>query len=148
MTTLDATAPRNKRASARTGVLLVVDDDENIRSALRRLFGPQGYRVLMAEEGHAALGVLERESIDVLITDMRMPGMDGSELLRRVTRRWPRMVRILLTGYADLQLTTQAIRDGYVDHFLTKPWELAEIERCVEQGLRARDKRLSGREET
>ncbi|MBZ0116003.1 MAG: response regulator, partial [Sandaracinaceae bacterium] len=101
----------------------MVDDDENIRSALRRLFGPQGYRVLMAEEGHAALGVIETESIDVLITDMRMPGMDGSELLRRVTRRWPRMVRILLTGYADLQLTTQAIRDGYVDHFLTKPWE-------------------------
>lgn len=136
-----ATDPLNKGGISSPGVLLLVDDDELVRSALRRVFVPRGYRVLTAEDGRAALSVLATTPIDVLVTDMRMPVMDGNELLREVSKRWPAIARILLTGYADLQITTKAIRSGYVDHFLTKPWEIDQIETCVTEAIRTREKR-------
>ena len=134
---------QKKKVAKERGVLLLVDDDANVRAALRRVFEPHGYRVLMAEHGEDALKIMNEHAIDVLVTDMRMPTMDGSELLREVTLRWPDTVRILLTGYSDLQVTTQAIRSGHVDHFLTKPWDLAQIEKCVADALRTRAKRQS-----
>lgn len=120
------------------GVLLIVDDEPNVRSALRRYFRPRGYQTLSAENGEAAVRVLEENRVDVLITDMRMPGMNGSELLKSVTQRWPDIVRILLTAYADLHITTEAVREGWVDHFLTKPWDADQIRSCVQKGVKAK----------
>jgi len=107
--------------------VLLVDDEANVISALRRSLRPVGYLTFSAPGASAALGIMARGDIDVLITDMHMPGMDGSELLREVSRQWPGTVRILLTGYADLKQTTDAIRLGHVDHFMTKPWESVEL---------------------
>lgn len=82
--------------------LLFVDDEPSILSALRRLFRPHGYRIFVAESGASGLTILEQETIDLVISDMRMPEMDGASFLKQVRARWPKVMRILLTGYADI----------------------------------------------
>lgn len=107
--------------------ILCVDDEPNIVAALRRLLRGPGYRVLGAFGGAEALAVLERESVDLVISDMRMPGMDGAQLLARVRERWPHITRVLLTGYADVKSTITAINSGEVYRYITKPWDDREI---------------------
>src|ERR1043165_193634 len=90
-------------------VVLFVDDEPSILSALRRLVRPQGYRVLLASGGAAGLEILAQEPVDVVVSDMRMPEMDGAMFLEQVRERWPSVGRILLTGYADIQATVAAV---------------------------------------
>jgi len=111
--------------------LLLVDDDPNVCRALSRLFRPLGFRTVIAQSAEQALNFLSGIEADIIITDMRMPGKNGRQLLEEVSRRYPHIHRILLTGYADLKETTDAIRAGLVDDFLTKPWEVEHIEKCV-----------------
>ncbi|WP_374594182.1 HD domain-containing phosphohydrolase [Aquabacterium sp.] len=107
--------------------LLCVDDEPSILSALRRLFRSGGWRVLTAEGGAAALELLEKEKVDLIISDMRMPYMDGAQLLEQVKLRWPSVTRLLLTGYADVESTIAAINRGQIHRYLTKPWNDDEI---------------------
>lgn len=113
----------------KTPTLLCVDDEANILSALKRLFRPTGYRVLTAEGGAAALAILEAEAdgVDLVISDMRMPGMDGAEFLAQVRQRWPGVVRILLTGYADVESTIAAINEGQIYRYISKPWNDGDV---------------------
>lgn len=120
------------------GTVLLVDDEANVRSALARLIRPLGFDVLDAENGEHALRVIEETSVDAVITDMRMPVMDGADLLHTIAERWPGVVRILLTGYADLARTRDAIQNGWTDYFLTKPWEPEQVEECIEGAFRGR----------
>jgi len=115
--------------------LLLVDDEENILSALRRLFRPAGYRILTAPGGMQGLEVLEKEGVDLVISDMRMPGMDGAKFLEEVARRWPETVRILLTGYSDLTSTISAVNKGRIYCYISKPWEDNDIELAVKNAL-------------
>ena len=85
--------------------ILFVDDEPSILSALRRLFRPCGYRILMAESGAAALALMDEHAIDLVLSDMRMPEMDGVALLEQVRARSPASTRMLLTGYADIGAT-------------------------------------------
>lgn len=119
-------------------VVLFVDDEPSILSALRRLFRPQGYRVLLAESGRAGLAILEAEKVDLVVSDMRMPEMDGAELLEQVRERWPTVGRILLTGYADVGSTIAAINRGQIHRYVAKPWEDRELLMCVQDGLERR----------
>jgi response regulator RpfG family c-di-GMP phosphodiesterase len=107
--------------------LLFVDDEPSILSSLRRLCRPQGYRVLVAESGAAALEILEREPVDLIVSDMRMPQMDGAQLLAIVRERWPEVVRLLLTGYADISSTIAAINHGEIHRYIAKPWDDQEL---------------------
>ena len=107
--------------------LLFVDDEPSILSSLRRLCRPQGYRVLIAESGAAALEILEREPVDLIVSDMRMPQMDGAQLLAIVRERWPEVVRLLLTGYADINSTIAAINQGEIHRYIAKPWDDQEL---------------------
>jgi len=116
-------------------VLLLVDDEANILSALRRLFRSSGYTIHLAESGVAGLAVLEQEPVDLVISDMRMPQMDGAQFLAQVAERWPQVVRILLTGYADLTSTIDAINKGHIYGYFSKPWEDNEIRLAVRQAL-------------
>ena len=125
-------APDNTQHSA---TLLLVDDEANILTSLQRLFHPHGYTIHTAESGLAALTILERESVDLVISDMRMPEMDGAEFLTQVARRWPEVVRILLTGYADLASTVAAINQGHIYSYFSKPWEGSEIVLTVQHAL-------------
>ncbi|MDO9286971.1 MAG: response regulator [Aquabacterium sp.] len=107
--------------------VLCVDDEPNILSALRRVLRMPGYRVLTATSGVEALGLLERTPVDLLISDMRMPGMDGAALLEQVHHRWPQVLRMLLTGHADMGSTVAAINRGRILRYIHKPWDEQEL---------------------
>jgi len=110
--------------------LLAVDDEPNILAALRRLFRSTGWRILTAngaEEALALLAAEPAESINAVLSDMRMPGMDGVQFLERVSQDWPRTARLLLTGQADLDSTIGAINRGRVHRYITKPWNDDEL---------------------
>lgn len=116
--------------------LLAVDDEPNILAALRRLFRATGWRVLTAGHAEEALDLLAKEPVDAVLSDMRMPGMDGVQFLERVSQGWPRTARLLLTGQAELGSTIAAINRGRLHRYITKPWnddELLLTLRQVEQ---------------
>lgn len=120
-----------------TAVVLVVDDEAGILSALKRLFRPVGYKVLTAESGAAALEILAAEHVDLIISDMRMPGMTGAQFLAQAKAGYPDIVRILLTGYSEVDSTIAAINEGGIYHYLPKPWDehdlLLTVKRALEQ---------------
>jgi response regulator RpfG family c-di-GMP phosphodiesterase len=128
--------------------LLFVDDEPGILSSLRRLFRPHGYRILIAESGQAGLDILEKEVVDLVISDMRMPEMDGATFLKAVRGRWPGVMRILLTGYADITSTVSAINEGEIYRYISKPWDDSEIiivvrDALVRQQLERENRRLT-----
>lgn len=103
--------------------LLLVDDEPSILSALRRLLRSQGYTIHTAESGKAGLEILEHHPVDLVVSDMRMPEMDGARFLEQVRKRWPTTMRILLTGYADVNSTIDAINCGEIHRYVAKPWD-------------------------
>ncbi|CAD5374367.1 hypothetical protein RA210_U50318 [Rubrivivax sp. A210] len=103
--------------------LLLVDDEPNILTALRRLLRREGYAILTAADGTEALELLAHEPVQVIVTDQRMPGMSGTELLGRVKSMYPHTVRIALSGYADVATVTDAVNRGAIYRYLAKPWD-------------------------
>ncbi|RLK50148.1 PAS domain S-box-containing protein/diguanylate cyclase (GGDEF)-like protein [Alkalispirillum mobile] len=122
----------------RRPTVLLVDDEPNVLKALRRVLTPEGYRILIAGSGEQALEVLALEQVEVLITDQRMPGMSGTELLSRVRRLYPDTLRIVLSGYAELESLTDAINQGAIYKYLTKPWEDDDLRALLREALRER----------
>lgn len=118
--------------------LLFVDDERNILSSLKRLFRPLGYRIFLANGGAEGLEILRQEQVDLVISDMRMPEMDGAEFLEKVAAQWPDTVRLLLTGYADIASTIAAINKGKIHQYISKPWNDNDIKITVEQALKFR----------
>jgi FixJ family two-component response regulator len=127
----------HRREQERT--LLLVDDEQHILSALKRLFRRDGYRVLTAESGAQGLEVLLANRVDVIISDQRMPGMTGVEFLRRAKELRSDTVRMTLSGYTDLQSIIDAVNEGAVYKFLTKPWDDARLRDHVAQAFRVRE---------
>ncbi|MFG6460457.1 HD domain-containing phosphohydrolase [Roseateles sp. DXS20W] len=115
--------------------LLFVDDEPAILNALRRLFRPLGHRILLAESGEAALQLLAQEKVDLVLSDMRMPGMDGAQLLQAVCQGWPDVARLLLTGYADIGSIVAAVNQGEIQRYIAKPWDDQELLLAVREGL-------------
>jgi response regulator RpfG family c-di-GMP phosphodiesterase len=115
--------------------LLFVDDEANILSALKRLFRPHGYRIFTAGGGAEGLEIMARETIDLVVSDMRMPEMNGAQFLEQVTLKWPETVRILLTGYAEIGATIDAINKGQIYRYISKPWEDNDIVIAVKHAL-------------
>ena len=132
--------PSDMLPGARGGrTLLLVDDEENIVAALRRLLRRSGYRILTADSASMGLEVLAREKVDVIISDQRMPGMSGVDFLRRVKVIHPDTVRIVLSGYTELQSITDAINEGAIYKFLTKPWDEALLLANIDEAFKHRD---------
>ncbi|MBA5686758.1 HD domain-containing phosphohydrolase [Rugamonas apoptosis] len=125
-----------------SATLLFVDDEPNILSSLRRLFRPRGYKVLTAESGAEGLEVLAREAVDLVISDMRMPEMDGARFLAQVRQQWPGTLRLLLTGYSDIQSIQDAINCGEIYRYITKPWDDNDIVLVVRHALERRELEL------
>ncbi len=103
--------------------LLLVDDEQNIVSALKRLLRRDGYQILTANSGQEGLDVLAAHAVDVIVSDQRMPGMIGADFLRAAKGLYPDTIRIMLSGYTELQSVTDAVNEGAIFKFLTKPWD-------------------------
>lgn len=115
--------------------LLFVDDEPNILSALKRLFRPQGYQIFTAESGALGLEIIAQNKIDLVISDMRMPEMNGAQFLEKVRLASPDTIRILLTGFADISSTVDAINKGQIYRYISKPWEDNDISISVRHAL-------------
>lgn len=107
--------------------LLLVDDEENITSALARLLRGSGYEILKANSGEEGLALLANHEVGVIISDQRMPEMTGVEFFSMVKELYPKTVRMILSGYADLDSVTDAINRGAIYKFITKPWDDATL---------------------
>lgn len=119
--------------------ILIVDDEKNIREGLAADFEMDGYAVRLAENGRDALGQISRGDIDLVITDLRMPGgVSGEDVLRHVTAETPGIPVIVLTGHGSIDAAVQAMHDGAYD-FLTKPLNLEQLEMIVKRALEGRE---------
>ena len=114
-------------------ILIVDDEPANLRT-LSRLFR-EDYEVLTAASGNEALALLGQHDVALLITDQRMPGMTGIELLKKTVPLRPRMVRIILTGYTDVDALVEAINCGQVYRYVAKPWNNDELRLTVKRAL-------------
>ena len=115
--------------------LLLVDDEENILSSLRRLLRRDGYTILTASGGKAGLELMATHPVDVIVSDQRMPGMTGVEFLQKAKQMDPDSVRMVLSGYTDLQSVTDAINEGDIYKFLTKPWDDAMLRANINEAF-------------
>jgi DNA-binding NtrC family response regulator len=114
-------------------ILIVDDEPANLRT-LARLFR-EDYEVLTAASGDEALALLGQHDVALLITDQRMPGMTGIELLKKTVALRPRMVRIILTGYTDVDALVEAINCGQVYRYVAKPWNNEDLRLTVKRAL-------------
>ncbi|MEO7014870.1 MAG: EAL domain-containing protein, partial [Dokdonella sp.] len=103
--------------------LLLVDDEPHISAALSRMLRRDGYRILVATGGPEALEMMAINPVQVIISDQRMPQMSGTEFLETVRQMYPDTIRMILSGYTDLQVVTESVNRGAVSKFLTKPWD-------------------------
>jgi response regulator RpfG family c-di-GMP phosphodiesterase len=111
--------------------ILIVDDEEAILETMTFTFMDL-YDVLTTSDPTKAMAILEEnQPVSVVITDQRMPGMTGVELLKQVYARFPETVRIILTGFADSEATIKAINDGHIYGYINKPWEPDELKTIV-----------------
>lgn len=115
--------------------LLFVDDEPGVLQAMRRIFRQEDYRIVTAASGAEALECLEARFAHVVVSDHRMPGMTGAQLLREIKARWPRTIRIMLTGHADVTAVMGAVNEGAVYKFITKPWNDEDLRLTVSLAL-------------
>lgn len=118
--------------------VLFVDDEPDVTAAFRTLLRRAPYEVLIANSARDALGILATGPVDVVISDMDMPDMGGSEFLARVRAEHPKTTRVVLSGRARLEDTIQAINDAAVFRFLVKPCKAGDLTRCIADALAAR----------
>src|SRR5574344_2017923 len=118
--------------------LLIIDDEKNIREGLGANFEMEGYNVKLAAHGQEGLDFLSKGDIDLVITDLRMPGISGEEVLRKVTTETPGIPVIVLTGHGSIDAAVDAMRNGAYD-FLTKPLNLDHLSLIVKKALKNRE---------
>ena len=116
--------------------VLFVDDEEAILEALEHCAFDEQWEMISAGSGPEALEVLSEVQVAVVVSDYRMPGMNGVDLLRQVHERYPNTVRMILSGYAEAHVVVEAINEGHVDRFLAKPWDDEDLLRAVNDGIR------------
>ncbi len=123
-------------------VILVVEDDADLRAALCDTLALAGYKAQTASDGLVAMEILQCQSIDMVITDIQMPGMDGHELLKKIKTQWPDIPVMLMTAYGSIQMAVEAMREGAVD-YLSKPFEAEVLAAMVNQYVSERDADIS-----
>ncbi|HEX5354850.1 MAG TPA: EAL domain-containing protein [Aquabacterium sp.] len=119
--------------------LLLVDDEANILASLKRLLRRQGYNILTANSGKEGLDRMQEAAVDVIISDQRMPGMTGVDFLRQAKALYPDTMRIVLSGYTELQSITDAINEGSIYKFLTKPWDDELLKAQIDEAFRQKE---------
>jgi len=124
--------------------LLLLDDEDNVLRSLVRLFRRDGYKVLTANTVREAFDLLASNSVQVIVSDQRMPDMSGTEFLAKVRDLYPDTVRMVLSGYTDLATITEAINRGAIYRFLTKPWNDDELRGHIEAAFRSHERNADG----
>ncbi len=119
--------------------VLFIDDETNILKALQRLLRNEPCRVITASRGAEALEILDRERPQVVVSDQRMPEISGVDLLQTVRQRHPDVVRILLTGYTEMNIAVEAINRGEIFRLVTKPWNDEELKATLRQAFDTHD---------
>src|SRR5262249_53760885 len=132
LTLLQSTRPDGPERRRHT--LLIVDDEVDVLESLRHQFHRM-YRVLTSTTGDGAIDLLEHNEVEVLLSDQRMPGMSGDVLLRRARELKPETIRMLFTGYADIQAVINAVNEGHIFRYILKPWDSVELEGVIRQGI-------------
>ena len=115
--------------------ILMVDDEPNVISSLKRIFRDEPYDIYEANSASEGLEMFKNHPIHVVISDERMPEVSGSEFLAMVRDKYPRTIRILLTGYASIEAAMKAINKGEIFRFFTKPWDETEIREAVRAAI-------------
>src|SRR5262249_8740010 len=110
----------------------IADDEETARRGLGQILTEDGYEVFLASDGEEALRLVAQESPDILLTDLRMPGMDGHELLNRVRQGYPDMTVVIMTAHGTIRSAVQALQEGAAD-YLTKPVDVEELEHLLDR---------------
>src|SRR6267378_7594246 len=118
--------------------ILVADDDPGLRESLERTLAREGYRVVVASDGQAALERLQGGGVDLVLTDLKMPGLSGIELLRAAKAIAPDVDVILLTAFGTIEEAVKAMKDGAYD-FITKPFQRAQLLRVIDKALERRE---------
>jgi signal transduction histidine kinase len=122
----------------RRHTLLIVDDEADVLDSLRHQFH-RSYRVLTCIAGAEAIQVLQEDDVELILTDQRMPGMTGDQFLQRARQLKPDAIRMLFTGYADMQAVINAVNEGAIFRYILKPWDTAELEGIIRQGVEQYD---------
>ncbi|SMD02641.1 HDOD domain-containing protein [Sporomusa malonica] len=119
--------------------ILFVDDERAILKAIERLFFDTDYEIVTADSGEAGLRILAEEQVDVVVSDIRMPGMDGHQFLRKVKTLYPATTRLILSGYAEENAILNSIVDGSSNMYLLKPWDGQELKNKIKQIFETRE---------
>ena len=127
--------------------ILYVDDEMNNLVSFKATFRLK-YNVFTATGGAEAIKLLEENQIHIIITDQRMPGMTGVEFLESILEKHPEPIRILLTGYADLNAVIDAVNKGKIFHYLSKPWNEEELDLTIQRAIDIYQKRQEEKEKT
>jgi two-component system response regulator HydG len=129
---------RDPKKGAGRARVLVADDEASARSGMQTLLAQEGFDVILAEDGTAAVARFAETGADVVVTDLRMPGLDGLEVLRRVREIDPEAIVVLATSFADVETAVRAMRDG-AEHYLTKPVQFDELVLVINRALERRE---------
>lgn len=113
--------------------LLCIDDEVNVLRALKRLLRSAPFKVLTATNSTEAFAIMEKEVIQVVIADQRMPEMNGTALLQKIKDKYPSTVRVILSGYSDVSAILETINRGEVYRFIGKPWDDQELKTTINQ---------------
>lgn len=115
--------------------ILIVDDEENVISALKRIFMDDPIHILSATSASEGLELLKENTVKLVISDERMPGITGSEFLSMIRQKYPHVIRIILTGHASIEAAMKAINEGEIYRFFVKPWNDYEIRLTVKTAI-------------
>lgn len=113
--------------------ILFVDDEIHILKSLTRVFIDTDYQIFTANSGANALSILREQEVDLIVSDMRMPNMDGYELLYKVKIEYPDIQRVILSGYADEKLIYKALQQNIAKYHISKPWENDKLIKLMDQ---------------
>jgi response regulator RpfG family c-di-GMP phosphodiesterase len=125
--------------------ILYVDDEVNNLVSFKAVFRIK-YNVLTAISGEAAIKILKENTVNIIITDQRMPQMTGVEFLESILDEFPDPIRILLTGYADMNAVIDAINKGKIFHYLTKPWNEEELDLAINRAFEVYTQKMEEKE--
>ncbi len=128
--------------------ILLVDDEPPILRALQRTLARAGYRVLLADGGQQALAVLATEQVALVLSDFRMPGMNGAELLQQVRQQYPGTIGLILSAYAEREALLTCLNSGAAWRFLEKPWDDTQLVKDIAAALNERDRRQAEQQRT